>query len=159
MQPVQTNKLRRSVTAATNVARLIFRAGLVYWSVRKFVYWFVADVYYAMLAPLNRVAANMPEKLSVLAFVARWTLVVHRLLPKRFLSRVRGDTTIRLQGSRYAVGLESDEVSIFTEFTSNGCMTACPTLYQGQVGRLSTPRQCRPLRDPTSAPRRRRVCL
>src|SRR5205085_10427341 len=58
---------------------------------------------------------------GVLAYVVRWVFVTHRLVPRRFLGFLRGDATLRVQGATYSVGLESDEVSIFTE------------IYQGHV--------------------------
>jgi FkbM family methyltransferase len=109
-------RLVRSVIskAYKNLVR-IYQCCLLYWIVRRFIYWFVADIYYAMFAPLYAVAESSSERASVLAYVARWAFVTHRLVPRRFLGFLLGDATLRVQGATYSVGLESDEVSIFTE--------------------------------------------
>lgn len=93
----------------------IYKVGLLYWSLRRFAYWLAADVYYPLMAPLIRLADTYQELLSVVAFVARWTLIVHRLIPRRFLRSLETDTEISLRGTRYTLGLLSDEVSVFTE--------------------------------------------
>lgn len=93
----------------------VYHLAIAYWFLRRFLYWFVADVYYAMFQPLATVAVGWREMVSVSLFVARWATVHHRLIPRRYLRRLRGDAVLTLHGGHYVVDLESDEVTIFRE--------------------------------------------
>src|SRR5438067_5360413 len=89
---------RSVISTGYKIGVRIYHCCLLYWGVRRFIYWFVADIYYAMLAPLYAVAESSSERASVLAYVAKWALVTHRLVPRRFLGFLRGDTALRVKG-------------------------------------------------------------
>ncbi len=104
------------------LGRLLYRGGLrayrvavLYWFVRRLTYWLAGDVYYRVVEPLYPLAMDWSERSSVLTFVAKWTLLTQRLVPRRFLRRLLADTEIRVQGVTSVVSLESGEVFTLKE--------------------------------------------
>src|SRR4051812_40307701 len=68
-----------------------------------------------MLSPLYQLAQNNEERVGVLVFIAKWMLLVHRVLPRRFLRFLGGDTALRMQGTTYFVDIEADETFALRE--------------------------------------------
>ena len=94
---------------------MLYQIVLFLWFTRRILRWFIVYVYDYALSPLYRLTMNWKEKLSIIAFVMKWVLLVHRVAPRRFLPFLRRDTAIRLQGVKYVVGLEAGEIFPFLE--------------------------------------------
>lgn len=105
----------KAASRGFGIVRALFRVALFYWFVRRSAYWFAAEVYYHMLAPLYHQAENAAERRSVLLFVGKWLLLVHRVVPRRLLRTIQDDAPIRVHGTTFYLGLESGEAQILRE--------------------------------------------
>lgn len=105
----------KAVRGSFRIVRMLYRCALAYWFIRRSVYWFAGEVYYHMLAPLYRQAENGAERRSVLVFVTKWLLFVHRVVPHRLLRFLADDTPIHLHGATFYLGLQSGEAQILRE--------------------------------------------
>lgn len=105
----------KAARGSFRIVRTLYQCALAYWFIRRSAYWFAGEVYYHMLAPLYRQAENEAERRSVLIFVAKWLLFVHRVVPRRLLRSLRGDTPIQLRGATFYLRLESGEAQILRE--------------------------------------------